>query len=193
MSMDSKWHAGTTVMKVAAEPSVAPDCGGMSFFLSSTSHQPPQQVNWCVRRQTGAHSVPRKVVNAEAVHNLFGRNGCHSPDRCLMLWLTGGPSHRINRTGFENIRKEMTEREVEAVLGVPAGDYATGPIRLITFGDAPKTTYFVFRPAEKKWVGNEAVIEVWFDDNGRVEDKRIWGAYIAREPIFNRLRRLLGL
>jgi hypothetical protein len=33
----------------AAEPSVAPDCGGIAVFQSLTSHLPPQQVNWCVR------------------------------------------------------------------------------------------------------------------------------------------------
>ena len=33
-----------------AEPAVAPDGGGITVFQSSTSHQPPQQVNCFIRR-----------------------------------------------------------------------------------------------------------------------------------------------
>lgn len=111
----------------------------------------------------------------------------------LMLWMTRPPEHHINSDGFGKLRKGMTESEVEAVLGVPAGDYATGPIRLNVnvLGYIPDT-YFVFRVAEKKWVGNEAIIEVWFE-NGRVEHTRIMGVFVRSESFPAKLRRWLGL
>src|SRR5687768_3895847 len=34
---------------IAGEPAVAPDRGGITVFLGSTSHQPPRQVNGGVR------------------------------------------------------------------------------------------------------------------------------------------------
>ena len=37
------------VHKVADEPAVAPDRGGMTVFQGSTSHEPPRQVNGGVR------------------------------------------------------------------------------------------------------------------------------------------------
>jgi len=42
-----------------------------------------------------------------------------------LLWMV--PRHRINRESFERIMVGMTESEVAAALGVPAGDYCSTP------------------------------------------------------------------
>jgi hypothetical protein len=38
-------------LTISAEPEVAPDCGGVTVSQRSKSHQPPQQVNFGVRRR----------------------------------------------------------------------------------------------------------------------------------------------
>src|SRR5262245_44923522 len=42
-----------------AEPAVAPDRGGITFFRDSTSHQPPRQVNGVVRPLEGGRDRGR--------------------------------------------------------------------------------------------------------------------------------------
>src|SRR5262249_15470800 len=72
----------------------------------------------------------------------------------------GVPSHNINLATVERIQKGMTLAEVEAILGVPAGDYTTGPTTSHCNG--------WMGPGDKEWAGDEGVIAVWFDREGKI-------------------------
>jgi hypothetical protein len=114
----------------------------------------------------------------------------------MVMWLTA-PKGNINANSFKAINGEMTEEQVEALLGVPPGDYRTvehvgrGQITLAscvpTYDDEqkPKTS--------REWQGNEGSITVTFDQYGRAMSK----AYMVpgqRPPDWlARLRRWLGL
>jgi len=67
------------------------------------------------------------------------------------------PRPRINREVFARIEIGMTEKEVEAVLGAPPGDYRTGPgadaaiwVPLSSLAEPP--------PESVLWVGDNGLI-----------------------------------
>src|SRR5262245_5369925 len=56
--------ASLAPVEVHREPAVAPDRGGITAFPSSTSHQPPRQVNGIVRRQNAMTAqAPDRLMN----------------------------------------------------------------------------------------------------------------------------------
>jgi hypothetical protein len=77
-------------------------------------------------------------------------------------WWLGKPRPDINRANFERIKKGMTLREVEAIIGAPAGDYTTEPTSIVDDG------WYV--SGDKEWVDDEGAISVWFDPQGRIRD-----------------------
>jgi hypothetical protein len=46
----------------------------------------------------------------------------------VSLWFATRPVHRVNLVNAQKIEKGMELEEVEAILGVPAGDYSTRPV-----------------------------------------------------------------
>ncbi|MCI0376235.1 MAG: hypothetical protein L0215_01380 [Gemmataceae bacterium] len=99
-----------------------------------------------------------------------------------VLWLTG-PGHRINALSFERIQEGMTEKEVEEILGVPAGDYGTKAhpeLTVLPLGD------------RKRWTSDDAQIVVDFDKRGLVVLKRL-GFVRVGESIWQKLRRWLRI
>lgn len=97
----------------------------------------------------------------------------------LALWLSG-PRHRINMESATLIEKGMTQADVEAILGVPPGDYSSGEIAWEFSEDQPPGTrvgYRLFyykdvRPTGimrgKEWASNECIVVVEFDSSGKV-------------------------
>jgi hypothetical protein len=88
----------------------------------------------------------------------------------VIWWLP--PLPRVHRASYEQLQKGMTEEEVEAVMGSPAGDYTTGPV---VHGDFHRPVLYVDR-AEllvewKTWVTDHAEIGVRFDRHGRLGEK----------------------
>ncbi|MCI0376234.1 MAG: hypothetical protein L0215_01375 [Gemmataceae bacterium] len=104
------------------------------------------------------------------------------------LWLTA-PRHRINALSFEQIREWMTEKEVEGILGVPAGDYTTAPVMVLDDGTA--STIWISRV--KRWTSNDTAIDVFFDDLGLVTRKRLLDVIPLEESIWQKLRRWLRI
>jgi hypothetical protein len=104
-------------------------------------------------------------------------------------WLTA-PRHRITEENFARIKEGMTEKEVESILGVPAGNYETKKRMPLPAHDLFVPTV----PCETKvWEGNGLVITIWFDAEGKVFHSRI-GGWSSEEPTFlDMLRRLLGM
>jgi hypothetical protein len=106
----------------------------------------------------------------------------------LGVWIVAGalrPRHNISQAGFELIRAGMTEREVETILGGPAGDYTHGrvdPSECIPSGE--------WLLDGKEWVGNESIVTVAFDEEGKVLHAQI--REVPHLPsLWQRLRNLL--
>lgn len=92
-----------------------------------------------------------------------------------LWWLT--PRSAINRTNFEAIRGGMSEAEVERLLGGPEGDYRTGEVEYDLAGglweldnvmSAPEVIRGEIRVRLATWQGDEGIVSLFFDDEGRV-------------------------
>src|SRR5262245_59132749 len=109
-----------------------------------------------------------------------------------VLWLTA-PRHDINHKSFEAIKMGMTEQQVEAILGVPAGDYTTGPV--IGWPEISSNGWAICweRQPHKSWISNEAAIHVYFDEQGLVKRTTHRKPWLSEESLWARLRRWLGI
>jgi hypothetical protein len=84
---------------------------------------------------------------------------------CLMFairWDQSRPSpgDQITRENFKRLREGMTRAEVEAIRGVPPGDYTTGPVRVVYMGSARG-----FGRLRKEWLGDNGHIEMYFSED----------------------------
>jgi hypothetical protein len=88
------------------------------------------------------------------------------------------PSARVNRSAYECIEEGMTPAEVEAVIGLPPGDFRSDPARPRAYAE------FLPRPGARvlEWVGDDCNIQVRLDERtGRVANK-IMGEAIPSMP-----------
>lgn len=99
----------------------------------------------------------------------------------------GAPAHRITREAAAELRPGMTLAEVEAVIGVPAGDYSGG-----TALPAPGST-LVFPPSWHEWIAEDVCIQAEFDEQGRLLFVLLRDVCLVREPFFHRVGRWVGL
>lgn len=87
------------------------------------------------------------------------------------------PSARITKENYDRLKGVTKLKEVEAILGGPAGDYRTGPTCSCLPG-------FVSVAVDDeslrrlKWQGDEAEISVWVDPKGRTS----WRSYTLMKP-----------
>src|SRR5262245_22093203 len=107
----------------------------------------------------------------------------------VILYLTA-PRHRITWDSHEKIQKGMTLDEVEAILGVPPGDY--GPAKPRDFHILPDFTRYKFirdrlsnaseiGPAEtpiETWSATDIAITVVFEDDNAAS---VWTGFVLRE------------
>jgi hypothetical protein len=112
----------------------------------------------------------------------------------LLFRLTAS-SQRINEESFDDIQSGMTEGEVEAVVGAPAGIYAPTPRKdgaaLVTdlYTNNCDTVWGPVVP--KRWQGKRGILVVVFDPGGRVVDK-FFAPWESDESLLAKLRRWLG-
>ncbi|MCI0378840.1 MAG: hypothetical protein L0215_14630 [Gemmataceae bacterium] len=106
-----------------------------------------------------------------------------------VLWLTAGPRHRINHESFNRIQEGMTEKDVEAIFGVPAGDYTTGPVMELKSDSGFSKVWRVDKP----WMSNFSRIYVAFDERGLVVWKRYLPVVPEEESFGDKLRRWLRI
>jgi hypothetical protein len=73
---------------------------------------------------------------------------------------------------FSKLRDGMSEKEVEAILGGPAGDYTTGPnIAFVGTRGGLGPRHWV---TKKQWKTDKFIIAVYFDSQATV----VWNSYI---------------
>lgn len=109
----------------------------------------------------------------------------------LILLLARATEPRVTRAKLELVREGMTRAEVEALIGVPPGDYASGTV----FSDCK----FVERPEKPwaysaEWTCDDGLLFVYFDENDRVVWAVTYNGWVSHEPtLFEKLRSWLGL
>jgi hypothetical protein len=111
-----------------------------------------------------------------------------------LLLVLRPPAPRIGSESFDAIRKGMTQPEVEAVIGVPPGDYRTRKWGLIIDPVGGGTLMMADLHRVESWLGNTGIIHVAFDEDGKV----CWKHFVPAVPGMRltplaRLRRRLGL
>jgi hypothetical protein len=100
--------------------------------------------------------------------------------RCLP-----GSGHRINPHTAAMVRVGMTQGEVEALFGVPPGDYSTEPKADKAEAPVPR------RPDMRRedWTTEEGGAAVYFGPDGKVADCIIWAGPGYNASWFERLKR----
>ena len=76
----------------------------------------------------------------------------------VVSWALLPPVERISTYHAQNIQEGMTREQVEAILGGPAGDYRTPPLRL--------ADHEILAPPLDGdcWMGNRLSVYIIFDD-----------------------------
>jgi hypothetical protein len=77
------------------------------------------------------------------------------------------PRSAITPENAARIQPGMTVEELEAILGCPPGNYATGPLEIDQPFQEPKQ---VPRWTRIAWTSDVASINVWLDAKGRVDE-----------------------
>ncbi len=84
----------------------------------------------------------------------------------IVSWLAR-PTNRINKASYEAIDMDMTEKQVEAILGCLAGDYRTAEIVYEGHAEIRAGLKTLRTPTRTRdWHSNEASVQVVFDQHG---------------------------
>jgi hypothetical protein len=110
----------------------------------------------------------------------------------LALSPPSGPGSQITRARYERLREGMTEAEVDAVFGVPAGHYGS-PGGCVTLEEVS----FPGAVRHREWWGDAGNVEVGFGADGRLVGKHFRTVFFpqpaAPPDLVKRLRGWLGL
>jgi hypothetical protein len=120
----------------------------------------------------------------------------------VAVWLRA-PRHHITAENVKRIKEGMTQQEVEAIVGAPAGNYAAGRSFAVYLA-GPSAPRWGQRWESTKdrglgdlhaaeWLGDEAAVEVWFAQDGRACVVVPGVVVRLKDPFVNKLRRWLGL
>ncbi len=109
------------------------------------------------------------------------------------------PRSPLNRETYAKIQQGMTAREVEAIYGLPAGDYSTKELvpalRTLDPGLVKALCRGTNAVEVRRWTGNAGHAIFLFDQYGCVTYMYYWHAQpvpYRSEPFRARLRRWLG-
>jgi hypothetical protein len=80
-----------------------------------------------------------------------------------LLWIVL-PSGQISRTAYSRIQEGMSEKDVLGILVLPPGNYATDFYTAVSQEQEGQTKY----GKRLGWIGDQAMINVEFDDRGQV-------------------------
>ena len=84
----------------------------------------------------------------------------------LVVFVLTRPQPTIDPATASRIARGMTEAEVDAVVGAPEGSYGRGAFLGRQEFDIFKS--IVGSTKRKRWSGEQGIILVWFDSQGRV-------------------------
>jgi hypothetical protein len=110
----------------------------------------------------------------------------------MAVWLLsrpGPPSSRITPAAAERIERGMTAAEVEAVIGLPPGDYRSDPASPRHYAE------FLPQPGVRllEWEADSCTIQVRVDEKSDRVQSRIVGEPLGPPSPWQRLRDWLGL
>jgi hypothetical protein len=104
-----------------------------------------------------------------------------------IAWRSLEPVHRITSSSFSQIRSGMTQTEVEAIFGVPPGDYSDRSKHYLIWispdllPDGGRTEI---------WRAPNAVCHVYFDQEGKV---LFYNAVEVRSTWFDQIKNWFGV
>ena len=115
----------------------------------------------------------------------------------LAFWLTA-PKHRIHEESIGLIEAGMSQAEVEAIFGVPPGDYSSNTANAAwiptSLSNSLKLTFIVPEGEQQTWKGENVSVTVVFNPLVVEKPYVIWVRVVApSEPFFAKIRRWLGL
>jgi hypothetical protein len=116
------------------------------------------------------------------------------------------PKDHTNRTTSELIRPRMTAGHVEAIVGVPPGDYRTGEVEIALTGPDAERDLAEFdnvmydidwllgkrRLRIEWWHGNEGTLWVCFDQSDQVVTRSFVPGKLKSPGFLDRIHRWLG-
>jgi hypothetical protein len=110
------------------------------------------------------------------------------------LW----PGSAIGPTRYRRIQLGMTQAEVEAIIGLPPGDYYGVPDFIVGSGREQMGLPVHRQDNDSKvaaWCGNMHIICVTFDSDGCVAGSGLWDIELLGKPptLLDRVRSRLGL
>jgi hypothetical protein len=120
----------------------------------------------------------------------------------VTAWAMWPPATAITADNAASIKLGMTLAEVEAILGGPARDEATGPVERIEPPDfAPpdsrgirgRITIIDMRAGVQRWDSDHARVWVHFDQSGLVTDSQVFPLRRREESTVAMIRRWLHL
>jgi hypothetical protein len=97
----------------------------------------------------------------------------------------------ITQANYERIREGMTLDEIEAILGVPAGDYTDGRFYALPIPSSGFSPLRHIPVIWRNWISEEGCIIIGFSESGQVCRKRFWPVVREHRTFLDRLRRLL--
>lgn len=102
--------------------------------------------------------------------------------------------HRITLDNTRSIEKGMTEKRVEEILSIPAGNYSSSnPGGTFLYHQKAVTGMELVRlRGGKFWASDETSVWLRFDDAGRVAEV-FCGSYYEQESILDKIRDWLGV
>ncbi len=104
------------------------------------------------------------------------------------------PRHRITRENYRKIDFAMTQRDVEELLGVPAGDYGRGVNVAHTVDESTHSQKELLGETYSEWYADEVGIITAADATGKVGFKCLVSVLRAPEPtLLERIRHWLRL
>ncbi len=82
---------------------------------------------------------------------------------------------RFTEKQFQHLREGMTRNQVEAILGVPAGDYmgGKGDFRHFENGESWTDGTGVPKDLTDRWCGDDGAIILGFDEDGKMVERRL--------------------
>jgi len=122
---------------------------------------------WATEGSLSGRSALRDVEEATMVSRKWSRRMAVGLGAFLVALVTGTyllmpPSKQINTRSSRRIEIGMTRSEVEAILGGPAGDHRSPPLR------PPDEAILAQLPPGERWQGDRHSVYVTFDAQDRV-------------------------